>query len=68
MEDQVSNIENIENMREILHKLATTKGLDHPDVLAASKVLDQEISSYLRNKGKVSSGDVSHNNYHSEKL
>lgn len=54
----------IERMREALHKIAASKGLGHPDVLTASKVLDQAISKYLRSREKMKSGNASGDNDH----
>lgn len=58
MEDLVQSIE---EMREILHKMAITKGFRHPDVLTASRVLDQAISQYLVNEVDSERGDGDRN-------
>lgn len=56
-------------MRDTLHKLAIAKGIGDPAVLAASRVLDQAISKFLRHKEPTRPGDVGHDDDdHSERL
>ena len=65
MED---SLQNIEIMRELLHKMAMVKGLSHPNVMAVSKILDQEICAYLRDKVKDELSDGGHIKCQSENL
>lgn len=67
MDDPVYKMESIEKMRDTLHKLAIAKGITDPDVLAVSRVLDQQISKYLRQKNLARSDNAGQYHHH-EKL
>ena len=41
-------LEKIEELRQKLHQLAETKGLADPEILAASRAIDEVLNEYYR--------------------
>lgn len=64
----MNNLDEIENLRQIMHVTALSKGISHPDVLLASQRIDEAINQFhnvsLSKEESINKKQFVNNNMH----